>query len=194
MGIRDRIEAAKVLVLNNMHNDALILILIAIAASSRKQFSKDVIKNDADAFKAFLKLSLVNVLHRGSGGGDYLEERTLEFTPIGTGHKTENYNTYEVIYKQYRCSFVHEGELPENVIFTGESIPVRKAIQVNLYDKSVATLAVTHDNQLVMDYKWLDVLIKSVQEAEINHDLFGPPPIRENDGQPTIIILGVDTY
>jgi hypothetical protein len=51
-------------------------------------------------------------------------------------------------------------------------------------------MKVTHEEVLIMNYDWLEVLIKVVEQADVNIDIFGPAPSHENDGELKIIILG----
>jgi hypothetical protein len=51
-------------------------------------------------------------------------------------------------------------------------------------------MKVTHEEVLIMNYDWLEVLIKVVEQADVNIDIFVPAPSHENDGGPKIIILG----
>lgn len=195
MGIKDRINTAKFLIVNGHLNDALILILVAVAASSRKKFSRTDITTDGEAFKTFLKAGIKNILYPGKDGDvNYRDGIKLTFSPENKKNWRTEHSIEDIIYEQYRCTFMHEGELPPEVMFTGDNMPVREYIEVTLYDESTATLAVTHDEVLVMSHNWLEVLIKVVEQAEINRDLFGPMPshtITPNNGEPKIIILGM---
>lgn len=192
MGIKDRIEAAKILIANNLHNDALILVLVAIAASSRKQFPKNIIKLDGEAFISFLKIGIKEILWKGNNGNvDYLDHLKLHYNPSNRPLKRHEHSIEELIYEQYRCAFLHEAKLSDDVLFTSESISGREVILVTLYDDSVAHLGVTHEEVLVMSLNWLDVLIKVVEQARINIDLFEPAPPRIDNGEPKAIFTNL---
>lgn len=195
MGIKDRISTAKFLISHGFSNDALILILVAVAASSRKKYSTADIKSDGEAFKAFLNTGIKNILpspfsEERFGGSNGIK---LTFNPDSIPAKRVEHTIEDLIYKQYRCRFMHEGELPADVIFTGDLVPCREHVQVTRYDKTVATLSVTHDERLIMSHNWLDTLIMIVEQAEINSDLFGPAPVRETDDYngPKILLWGM---
>jgi len=117
MGIKDRVIAAKFLIADGFLNDALILLLIAVAASSRKMYSKAAIKSDGEAFKTFLNAGIKNVLC-GEFEHDisYRGGIKLTFTPSAINVKRDEHTIEELIYEQYRCTFMHEGELPADVV------------------------------------------------------------------------------
>jgi hypothetical protein len=117
----------------------LILILIAVAASSRKKYIREVVERDGEAFKLFLNEAIKNVLYRKSDGGVcHLDDIKLTYALSNKSLKRKEHSIEELIYEQYRCAFVHEGELPNDMLFTDREIAVREGIQVTLYDESTA--------------------------------------------------------
>lgn len=195
MSIKSTIDSAKLLASNGMHNDALTLVLLAISASSRKEFSKAQIPTDNAAFKKFFLINLNQMAHND---GITREEpiHGFEYTSLGKSSSRTTHSLEEIIYEQYRCSLVHEGDLPNDVFFISDGQQAvgfqnREVFHLLAYDYSTADMCVTHDNKLVMHYGWLDMLIKLVEQAEINIDLFGQRPINPNLGIPRVIFGSV---
>jgi hypothetical protein len=97
MTIRKRIEEAIDLGRAKGFEEAsIILSLVAVAGASRKLFPKSTGKNDSSAFK------------------EYLIERGATQTANYNG---KTHNISDVLYHQYRCSFIHEAELPDSLRF-----------------------------------------------------------------------------
>jgi hypothetical protein len=110
MSVRTRIEDAEFLYKNGRKDGALLSILIALAATSRKRYPK-VVKEDRDAFTAFL--------------GEELTKR------IGVGKFKVKFRNkmillQDLFYKFVRCELAHEAQIPEDIKFTkGDMLHVR---------------------------------------------------------------------
>lgn len=171
------------------------LVLLAISASSRKEFSKAQIPLDNMAFKKFL---LINLNQMINNDGIIREEPIygLTYTSPGKNSSRTTHSLEEIIYEQYRCSLVHEGELPNDVFFMitreqDSAFDYREHFFLVAYDDSQAVMSVTFDNKLIMNYEWLEMLIKLVEQADVNSDLFGPRPTNWNLNKPRPINFSV---
>ena len=101
MGIKDRIVDAQILYANGRKEGALLSVLIAVAATSRKRYPSGT-KKDSDAFTSFLAEELPKV------------------TGIINWNVNFRYNMIllqDLLYKFVRCNLTHEAELPEDIVF-----------------------------------------------------------------------------
>lgn len=100
IGIRNRIDDALFLWKNGRAEGALLLALIAVAATARLRYP---IMKDRECFEQFLRdthLPILRVEYRGEC------------------HPFEH-----IFYKWLRCQLVHEGGLPLDIQFIGEDEP-----------------------------------------------------------------------
>lgn len=104
MTIRKRLEDARALSLDGSQDGAFTMVLIAAAATSRKRYPHPKYK-DNEAFKNFI-YDEMGVITEGAKYG-------VKLPFMGKDTPLEN-----ILYKHLRCQLVHEGELPESIIFT----------------------------------------------------------------------------
>ncbi len=96
MSIRARVENALFLYESGRYEGAFLNVLIAVAATARREFPGRSI-GDRECFEKFLEKQ-----HRG----------ILEVEYKGELHTVPN-----IFYKWFRCEFVHEGKLPIDIQF-----------------------------------------------------------------------------
>jgi hypothetical protein len=109
MSIRARIEDAQFLLTVGRREGAFIQVLIAAAATSKKRYGRAK-WDDADAFKNFIYDEL-GVITNGPKYG------------VAFPFKGANTPLEDIFYYHLRCQLVHEGEMPETIVFTE---PVRE--------------------------------------------------------------------
>lgn len=180
MSIRSNVEDAVFLFNNGRPLGALSLILIAVAASSRKRLPKGTqsiespvdekgnkrIMGDGECFRQFLGGRIKNLLFSAGNENDisFKSGWVVEF-------KDKEWDLTEVLYKQFRCELIHNSDLPEDFRF----------IDDNERGMSVGTTA----DYFTLNYGWLDLLIRAVVDADCNASEFGRSkatliPVRED--------------
>lgn len=157
MSIRARVEDAIALFAAGRHEGALLSVLIAIAATSRRRRSETTpsvrkpgkAMGDGEAFEAFLADEMVNIC------------RVQNFNVMFRGklHRLEH-----VLYKWHRCELTHKGGLPKDVVFEPQQSPGGMSV------------AVDPGKSLRLSHGWLDGLVNAVVNASENRDQFGDPP------------------
>lgn len=110
MSVKDRITDAKVLYANGRKEGALLSVLVAVAATSRKRYPRGT-QSDGDAFKSFLA------------------EELPKITPlrhVNVKFRNKMTSLQDLLYKFVRCNLAHEAVMPEDIIFEkGDSLKVR---------------------------------------------------------------------
>ncbi|MBI1826077.1 MAG: hypothetical protein HY287_02350 [Planctomycetes bacterium] len=157
MSIRARVEDAITLFAAGRHEGALLSVLIAIAATSRRrkpdgtgsQKHAGKLMGDGEAFEAFLADEMVNIC------------RVQNFNVMFRGklHRLEH-----ILYKWLRCELAHKAGLPSDVVFDSPTVPGQMSI------------AVDPNTGIRLSHGWLDGLVNSVVNASENRDQFGDPP------------------
>ena len=99
MSIRSRIDDELFLWNHNRLEAAFLSALVAVSATSRRQFPKPI--GDRQAFEDFLKQGV--------------------FERISVEYRGEVHPVYHVFYKWFRCELVHDGSLPMDIEFTPEN-------------------------------------------------------------------------
>jgi len=120
--------------------------LVAVAASARRQYSDRKALGDRDAFERFLTNAhtvRLSIEYRG------------ECQPIE-----------HILYKWFRCEFVHEGGLPVDIEFMPDSEPGLMSIRAGGAPEYV----------LKISHGWFHHLIGAVVNAPVNADEFGCIP------------------
>lgn len=164
MSIKEQVEDAVFLAEHGRHLGALTILLLAVAASSRKVFPEGVNSliypnhkmRDWEAFETFLAKRIKDVLFNDRG--PYVTTKS----GISVGFRNTQHDLTEILYKYYRCKLVHEGELPEDIEFG----PLGAA------DNEGVSLSITENNTLIINYGLIDLLIKVVVEAPCNGGIF----------------------
>jgi len=170
MGVRARIEDAKCLWAAEHQEGAVILVLIAVAATVRKRYARPM--SDKEAYKRFIH--------------DELEKITNGPTQnVAFYFRKEHHRSIEdLIYTFIRCELVHEGSLPEDIQFTqpvlGDGKPRGHSPDGTPYDGRLFNNLVLAD-VLGFPIGWIWNLIRVVAEAPENHSEFpdGVYPVPE---------------
>jgi hypothetical protein len=136
--IRKRIEEAVALARAGYADAALTLTLVAIAAASRKKYTKAEIREDGKAFKKYLEARITQTLTDGAK----TEGAFLTFP-----YKGKEVTIAEVLYTDFRCNLIHEASLPSGVRLDSSS------------NEMSFTLGGT---ELVLGRGWLQILINAV--------------------------------
>jgi len=102
MSIRARIDDTKILWKEGRHEGALLSVLIAIAATSKRRYSK---LGDGEAFRKFVQDEFETIF-----GISVKDSFNVDFR--GTSLPLEN-----LLYKFVRCELAHEAALPADVVF-----------------------------------------------------------------------------
>lgn len=148
MSIKNRIEDAQLLWTAGRKEGAFIQILIAVAATSRKRYPKPT--PDHKAFKQFI-LDEMGYITGGPSQNVAFPFKGNDKTPLE-----------DILYHHLRCQLVHEGEMPESIVFTPPKIINGKVFNVlRLLDP------------LGFPEGWVLNLAQVVQKVPENRDLFG---------------------
>lgn len=172
MSVRQLVDDAAFMIEHGRHDGALALLCIAIGASSRKVFppgTKSQINNDVmrdnEKFTRFLRGRLAKV------GSD--DDGTMGQGSLGTlgGEK----DIADVVYQNYRCCVVHEGELPAYARISPPRGDGTRSISVNTGGEQNITFDI-------------GLLIDAVVNARCNASEFGIThwdfvPLQGTDGE-----------
>lgn len=167
MTIREQIEDVKLLMGAGRFKGALTILMSAIAASSRKALPKKQTKSienpgsdmgDGEAFKYFLGGRICRIM-----AGDPLS-REFGFSGFSFSYRGNNYSLEHILYKFFRCELIHNGDIPEDVIFLPEE---------GMPEPGSTKISLTLKNELALTYPWLIILIRVVTEAKCNREEFG---------------------
>jgi len=163
MGIRQQIEDVRLLAANDRHLSALTVLMLAIAATSRRRFPKGTrsVENpaktmgDREAFTLFLGGRMRNLMFGGYGADEASNSSFI------VDFKEKKHDLAYIFYKYYRCELIHEGELPQDIEFQPPS------------DESKLGVSLTTGDKIVLDYGWINLLISVVELAPCNSQDFG---------------------
>ena len=170
MSVKQQIDDAIFLAKNGRHLGALTILMLAVAASSRKTFPKKKTKSiedpskemsDREAFTLFVGGRIKKILFGDHGGSD------IGNSGINVNFKEKQYDVAYILYKFYRCELIHEGELPEDIEFQPSST---NNLSVSNGGVSVS---ISSGHTMVLDYGWIDLLVNAVVQARCNGELFG---------------------
>ncbi len=152
MSILDRLRDAQFLYANGRRDGALLSVLVAVAATSRRRYPKPP-HSDREAFTQFLAEEMVvvtlggpkkyNIRVPGADTGKYPDE----MMPLG-----------ECFYEFVRCNLAHEAMLPNNVEFEPAKLGI---LTVQITDKVIR-----------LSDTFMDGLGRAVEYAPENIDLF----------------------
>lgn len=101
MSIRNRLEDAKVLINNDRLEGALLSILIAVAATSRKRYQRPI--SDKEAFTRFLEEQMLKIT-------GFVKNFNLKF-------RGKMITLQDLLYTFVRCELAHEAEVPSDIAF-----------------------------------------------------------------------------
>lgn len=144
MSIPVRVEDALLLWKHDRLEGAFLNALIAVAATSRRQFPDHKTVSDREAFERFLASA-----HR---------------VRLSVEYRGECYPVEHIFYKWFRCELVHEGGLPIDIEFMPDSEPGTLSVRAGGAPEYV--LKVSHG--------WFHHLINAVVRAPVNAGLFLP--------------------
>lgn len=102
MSIQNRINDAIFLWENNHFEGAFLSVLVAVAATSRREYPKSEY-TDRQAFENFLNQGV--------------------FKRISVEYRGECYPTFQIFYKWFRCELVHDRGLPIDIEFMPDTTP-----------------------------------------------------------------------
>jgi hypothetical protein len=161
MGVRARVEDAKVLWEAGRHEGAVIHVLIAVAATVRKRYPLPI--RDSVAYKKFIRDELGKITNGPIYG--------VAFFYDGKGRVWVG----DLIYKFLRCGLVHEGHLPSNFRLVqpvaGPGIPFGVSPDGKPYDGQLMNQLELND-VLGFPIGWIWNLIRVVAEAPENKSEF----------------------
>lgn len=140
MSVKERLEDAQLLHQANRNQGAMLSVLVAVAATSRKR--RPFPTKDWDAFESFLKEEMLAVM------GGVVQNFHVRF-------RGEMMRLEHVLYKFLRCELAHEAQLPSDVRFFQEDPPGTLTIDVQ-------------DTYFGLSYSWMAALSKVVRFAPEN--------------------------
>ena len=108
MSVKERLEDAQLLHQANRNQGAMLSVLVAVAATSRKRRPRPT--KDWDAFESFLKEEMLAVT-KGTAQN------------VHVNFRREMMRLEHVLYKFLRCELAHEAQLPSDVRFFQEDPP-----------------------------------------------------------------------
>ncbi|MFH1537307.1 MAG: hypothetical protein ABID45_04925 [Patescibacteria group bacterium] len=142
--IKKRLHASEILKQHKKDEDALILLLVAVAGISRKLYPSSE-HNDSDAFPwtlARLVRPYTNI---------HVKTNLWPLLGIGISYEGKTQALEKVIYKAFRCNLIHEAELSaDSQIIPGN----RLTLVVNTPDGKAITLT----------KRWFEVLEEAVKK------------------------------
>ncbi len=154
MSIRARFEDAHFLLANGRFDGALLNILVAIAATSRKRYPSGSGVNDRTAFNTFMHDELIVFTH-----GAIAENFELRVPGADKRHYPDEVMRVEDLFYTYvRCALAHEGALPANVRF--------KQAESGAFSQDI------QEDYIELSTTYFDGLAKVVQFARENTDEF----------------------
>ena len=150
MSAKNLIEDAQVLWELERKGSAFALILIAFAATARLRYPKP--EPDNKSFKKFIRDELPTIL------------RTAD-TAVSLPFKGKLLPIEDILYKELRCQLIHEGKLPDSIVFTPKTV-----------QRGVACDMITITDPIGMPESWVLNMIRVVVDAPENASLFAPQP------------------
>lgn len=161
MGVRDRIEDAKVLWSAGRFEGAAIQVLIAVAATVRKRYPMPMADNEA--YKRFILDEIAKITNGPNKNVDFFYDGSHH---VGLEH---------LIYKFMRCNLVHEGTLPSTLTLTqpvvGDGKPIGQAPDGLPYNGKLFNKIALYD-VLGFPIGWIWNCIRVVAEAPENNKEF----------------------
>ena len=155
MSIKARVEDAMVLAAIGRLEAALLSLLTAISATSRKRWPRGTRSEyepgkpmrDGEAFESFLRDEMPRICRVGT--------YTVKYR--GEMHRLEH-----VLYRWFRCELAHEAALPLDIEFVPDDNPGMMFIRVN-------------SSGLAFSHGWLNALANALIYVPENADQFGSP-------------------
>jgi hypothetical protein len=138
MSIKERLDDARILESENRYSGALLMRLVALAATSRRRYprakasrprkgTEGAQKSDREAFCAFVNDDVLPLLnnpaasHVQHASTDHVPN-PFPTTPVASAPPSIIPNGIDaILYEFLRCSLVHEGRIPGDVTFDANS-------------------------------------------------------------------------
>lgn len=157
MSIRDRIQETCLLLALDRPAGALLSLLAAVGATSRRRFPTGTLSRrrpnqpmrDGEAFETFLADEMTKICR--------VQNYNVLFR--GQMHRLEH-----VLYKWLRCELVHAGGLPADVTLVPSTEP------------GTMSLSLDPIKGITLSHGWFDGIAGAVINAPENRDQFGDPP------------------
>jgi len=146
MSIKDRIKDADILFNLGRKEGALLLVLVAVAATSRKRYPKSEIEYDGEAFRKFVSEEMSKCASGWKEG-----------TKVDIKFRRRFLCMPRELYKFVRCNLAHEAELPDFILFKEED---------------GFNISVLNNEKLIISDTIFQYLKKIVIEAPENSDQF----------------------
>jgi len=167
MSVKARLEDAAILAANGRMEGALVSVLIATAATSRKRYPKPkkgakstkATETDRGAFEAFVH-SVMPIISRAENYNVKFRGQTIGFESL--------------LYKFVRCELAHEAQLPSDVRFTKGTEPGHLRVEVT-------------PNWISISETIIDNLAAAVRHAPENSSFFAPNPALIRAAEPITI-------
>lgn len=150
MSAKNLIEDSKVLWESGRKGSAFALILIAFAATARLRYPRPM--SDNESFKRFIRDGLPTIL----GTAD---------TAVSLPFKGKLVPIEDILYTELRCQLIHEGELPDSIVFTPKTV-----------QRGVLCDMITITDPFGMPESWVLNMVRLVVDAPENASLFAPHP------------------
>jgi hypothetical protein len=167
MSVRDRFDDAIALWNLGRKEAAWVMALVATAATARKRYPKPT--GDAESFKRFIRdVSPTVLLGNPSWNPPAPISIVLEDTPLE-----------DIMYEHLRCFLIHEAVVSPKLYFTGPVIKDgRTAYPLKIPVRSQGEVLFGIPENFVAN------LLKAVEEAPENRDLFADAPVILRPGDP----------
>lgn len=174
MSLKHLVDDARFLAADGRYLGALSVLMLAIAGSSKKRFSKkqrslkdpEKWMGDGEAFELFLGGRIAELIN------GLPEESDIGTSGINVSFRNKIHTLEYILYKYYRCELVHEAELPKDVGFSPRSEEF-SAPGVTLINNGFTVGFSLIDDGIALDTGWIDVFINAVVFAPINGSEFG---------------------
>lgn len=151
MSVRDRLDDARLLYAQGRGDGALLNVLVAVAATSRKRYPHPA-HGDREAFTKFVAEEMPVISQVGT-------QRYLVRVPGANRNKwpDEQMPMEDCLYEVVRCNLAHEAVLPDTVEF---------------FEAPGATVIDINDRRIRLSISWVNGLINAVAFAPENAELF----------------------
>jgi len=146
MSIKERIKDADILFKHGRKEGALLLVLVAVAGTSRKRYPKSKIKHDGEAFRKFVSEEMSKY------APGWKEDSNVQVK-----FKGRTLWMSRELYKFIRNNLFHEAELPDFISFKSEN---------------GFNVTILNNEKLIIGYEVFHYLRKIVIDAPENADLF----------------------
>jgi hypothetical protein len=161
MSVKDRIEDARVLWEAGRLEGAVVQVLIAVAATVRRRYPEPM--PDKIAYERFVRDEISKITYGPS--------KNVDFYFDGKHHVSLEH----IVYKFIRCSLVHQGSLPKNIVLTlpvaGPGKPYGISPDGTPYDGKLCNVLQLNDI-LGFPIGWIWNLIRVVAEDPQNNAEF----------------------